>query len=30
MPENRIEIRLRTTGEDSREIEIEAKSQAQI
>jgi len=30
MPENRIEIRLRTTGEDSREIEIEAKSQAKI
>jgi len=28
MPENRIEIRLRTTGEDSREIQVEAKSPA--
>jgi len=26
MPENRIEIRLRTTGEDSREIEVNASS----
>jgi len=30
MPENRIEIRLRTTGEDSREIQVEAKSPAKI
>jgi tRNA threonylcarbamoyladenosine biosynthesis protein TsaE len=28
MPENRIEIRLRTTGEDSREIEVDASSPA--
>lgn len=28
IPEDRIEIRLRTTGEDSREIEIEVKSSA--
>jgi len=28
MPGNRIEIRLRTTGEDSREIEIDASSTA--